>query len=119
MAGSGSRTRATTSATGTAAEQREQMGAADGREPPAAAVTWRLSEDYAGELLPAGGTWPLLVLAALLDSHGIPGAVLTAPAACRYLMRHRHLGPEDPRSGAVGTRWPWTAPGSSAQARPS
>ena len=39
-----------------------------------------LSADYAEELLPGGGTWPLLVLAALLDSHGIPPAVLTAPA---------------------------------------
>jgi tetratricopeptide (TPR) repeat protein len=67
------------------AEHRGRLRAADGREPPAAAVTWMLSADYAEELLPGGGTWPLLVLAALLDSHGIPRAVLTAPAACRYL----------------------------------
>ena len=44
-----------------------------------------LSAEYAEELLPGGGTWPLLLLAALLDSHGIPAAVLTAPAACQYL----------------------------------
>jgi hypothetical protein len=60
--------------------------AAGGRRPPAAAaVTWMLSAEYAEELLPGGGTWPLLLLAALLDSHGIPLAVLTGPAACRYL----------------------------------
>jgi tetratricopeptide (TPR) repeat protein len=66
-------------------QQRARLAAAAGREPPAAAVTWLLSADYAGELLPGGGTWPLLVLAALLDSHGIPSAVLTAPATCKYL----------------------------------
>ena len=50
------------------------------------AVTWLLSADYAEEqLLPGGSTWPLLLLTALLDSHGIPAAVLTAPAACKYL----------------------------------
>jgi tetratricopeptide (TPR) repeat protein len=51
----------------------------------AAAVTWTLSVEYAGELLPGGGTWPLLVLAALCGGHGIPAQVLTGPAACRYL----------------------------------
>lgn len=51
----------------------------------AAAVTWTLSVEYAGELLPDGGTWPLLVLAALCGGHGIPAHVLTGAAACRYL----------------------------------
>jgi tetratricopeptide (TPR) repeat protein len=51
----------------------------------AAAVTWTLSVEYAGELLPGAGTWPLLVLAALCGGHGIPAQVLTGPAACRYL----------------------------------
>jgi hypothetical protein len=51
----------------------------------AAAVTWRLSAHHA-EILDRGGvTWPMLVLAALLYGHGIPLAVLTAPAACQYL----------------------------------
>jgi hypothetical protein len=63
----------------------ERLRAATGREPPAAAVTWLLSADYAEELLPGGGTWPLLLLAAQLDSHGIPHGVFTAPAACQYL----------------------------------
>ncbi len=65
---------------------RERLrAAAGGRRPQPAAVTWMLSAEFAEELLPGGGTWPLLVLAALLDSHGIPLAVLTGPAACRYL----------------------------------
>ena len=43
------------------AGQRERLRAAAGREPPAAAaVTWMLSAEYAEELLPGGGTWPLL-----------------------------------------------------------
>jgi len=84
------------------ARHRDRLRAADGREPPAAAVAWRLSEDYAGELLPAGGTWPLLVLAALLDSHGIPGAVLTSPAACQYLA---DTGcPADPQHAQLAVR---------------
>ena len=66
-------------------QQRARLVAAAGREPPTAAVTWVLSAEYAAALLPGGGTWLLLVLAALLDGHGIPRAVLTAPAAVRYL----------------------------------
>lgn len=68
------------------ARHRERLrAAAGGQRLPAAVVSWMLSAEYAEELLPGGGTWPLLLLAALLDSHGIPLAVLTGPAACRYL----------------------------------
>ena len=74
-----------------------QQRAAAAGEPPAAAVTWLLSADYAEELLPGGGTWPLLVLAALLDSHGIPPAVLTAPATCKYLAGTGTGSPPDPQ----------------------
>ena len=67
-------------------QQRARLRTPGGGEPPAAAVTWLLSADYAEEqLLPGGSTWPLLLLTALLDSHGIPAAVLTAPAASKYL----------------------------------
>lgn len=52
---------------------------------PAAAVTWAMSAEHAEILRPGEGTWPLLILAALLSRHGIPLAVLTAPASCRYL----------------------------------
>ena len=61
---------------------------------PAAAVTWTMSAEHAEILRPGEGTWPLLVLAALVSGHGIPLAVLTAPAACRY------LGAGDGRAGA-------------------
>jgi tetratricopeptide (TPR) repeat protein len=77
------------------AQQRDRMRAAAGHEQPAAAVTWLLSAEYAEELLPGGGTWPLLLLAALLDSHGIPRPVLTAPAACRYLAGTGDGSPTD------------------------
>lgn len=78
-------------------EQRGRLQAAAGRELPAATVTWMLSADYAEELLPGGGTWPLLVLAALLDGHGIPGTVLTAPAVCKYLAGEGAVAPPDPQ----------------------
>jgi tetratricopeptide (TPR) repeat protein len=48
-------------------------------------VTWRLSAHHAEILVPGGGTWPLLILVALVAGHGIPLDVLTAPATRRYL----------------------------------
>ena len=42
-------------------------------------------------------TWRLLVLAALLDGHGIPGTVLTAPATCQYLAGQDAARPPDPQ----------------------
>jgi pentatricopeptide repeat protein len=38
------------------------------------------------EMAPAGLAWPTLALAAMLDPHGIPGAVLTGRAACGYIV---------------------------------
>jgi tetratricopeptide (TPR) repeat protein len=48
-------------------------------------ATWSIAAECAHELPPAGLAWPTLVLAAMLDSHGVPGAVLTSPAACGYI----------------------------------
>jgi hypothetical protein len=79
------------------ARHREQLRAAAGHEQPAAAVTWMLSAEFAEELLPGGGTWPMLLLAALLGSHGIPPGVLTGPAACQYLASAGTGSPPDPR----------------------
>jgi hypothetical protein len=53
--------------------------------PAAAAVTWMLSADRAGQLAPGGATQLVLVLAALLDGQAVPAPVFTAPAACKYL----------------------------------
>jgi tetratricopeptide (TPR) repeat protein len=51
-------------------------------------ATWSLAAECAHELAPAGLAWPALALAATLDPHGIPGAVLTSPTACSYITGH-------------------------------
>ena len=65
--------------------RREQLTDSSGAPPPASAVTWTLSFERANQLAPGGSVQSLLALAALLDGHGIPGTVLTAPAAAGYL----------------------------------
>ena len=72
--------------------------ATGGGEPPAAAgLTWTVSARHAEQLAPGVRTWRLLVLAALLDGHGIPGTVLTAPATCQYLAGEDAARPPDPQ----------------------
>jgi tetratricopeptide (TPR) repeat protein len=66
------------------AERRRHMSDADGIS-AAVLATWSLACECAHELPPAGLAWPTLVLAAMMDYHGIPGAVLTSPAACSYI----------------------------------
>ena len=53
---------------------------------------WSLAVERANELVPAGLAWPALALAALLDPNGIPGQVLTSPAACAYITGHPGTG---------------------------
>ena len=67
-------------------ERREHMSATrvDGVS-PAVLATWSLAAECAHQLPPAGAAWPALALAAMLDPHGIPGAVLTSPAGCGYV----------------------------------
>ncbi len=48
-------------------------------------ATWSIAAECAHELPPTGLAWPTLVLAAMLDHHGVPGAVLTSPASCGYI----------------------------------
>src|SRR5271165_7428357 len=48
-------------------------------------ATWSIAAECAHELPPAGLAWPTLVLTAMLDQHGVPGTVLTSPAACGYI----------------------------------
>lgn len=67
-----------------AQRQAQLAGTAEGAQ-SAAAVTWTLSVEHAERLSPGGGAQYLLALAALLDGHGIPGAVFTTSAACEYL----------------------------------
>src|SRR5581483_8990254 len=71
------------------AERRAHMAArsSDGLSPSVLA-TWSLAAECAHELPPEGLAWPALALAAMLDRHGIPGAVLTSPTACAYITGH-------------------------------
>jgi tetratricopeptide (TPR) repeat protein len=78
------------------AARRGQLAEAAGGDPAAASATWTLSADEADRLSPDGTAQALQALAALLDGHGVPGAVLTAPAACEYLAGYagRPVDPE-------------------------
>ena len=66
------------------AERRRHMPAVPGVS-AAVLATWSLAAECAHELPPTGLAWPTLVLAAMLDPHGVPGSVLTSPAACGYI----------------------------------
>ena len=66
------------------AERRAHMSGVDGASASVLA-TWSISAECAHELPPAGLAWPTLVLAAMMDYHGIPGPVLTSPSACSYI----------------------------------
>jgi tetratricopeptide (TPR) repeat protein len=66
------------------AERRRHMPAVPGVSAVILA-TWSLAAECAHELPPTGLAWPTLVLAAMLDCHGVPGSVLTSPAACAYI----------------------------------
>jgi tetratricopeptide (TPR) repeat protein len=52
---------------------------------PAAAVTWTFSFEHVGRLSADGRAQSVLALTALLDAHGVPGQVFTAPAVRGYL----------------------------------
>jgi tetratricopeptide (TPR) repeat protein len=68
------------------AERRTHMsGVSAGGLSPEILATWSLAAECAHELQPEGLAWPALALAAMLDPHGIPGAVLTSQAACGYI----------------------------------
>jgi len=65
--------------------RRQQIGMAAGGVPSAASVTWTLSLGQAEQLLPGQSVRLMLVLIALLDGHGIPGAVFNTQAVSAYL----------------------------------
>ena len=73
------------------AERRRYMAEAAGASATLLA-TWSLAAECAHELTPPGLAWPALVLAAMMDHHGIPGAVLTSPAACGYITGRPSTG---------------------------
>ena len=86
------------------ARRRQQIGVAAGEVPSAAAVTWTLSLGQAESLLPGASVRLMLVLVALLDGHGIPGAVFSTPAVAAYLG-----GAVTPFSSAVDSKPAWDA----------
>ena len=55
-------------------------------------ATWSLAVEYAHELPPAGLAWPALAFASMLDTGGIPAAVLISPAACAYITGQPDAG---------------------------
>jgi len=65
-------------------ERRKYMSGLDGASATVLA-TWSLAAECAHELPPGGLAWPTLALAAMMDHHGIPGAVMTSPSACSYI----------------------------------
>src|SRR4051812_24120614 len=65
--------------------RRQQIGVAAGEVPSAAAVTWTLSLGQAESLLPGASVRLMLVLVAMFDGHGIPGAVFSTSAVSAYL----------------------------------
>ena len=64
---------------------RDYLADSAGAFPLSSAVTWAVSLESAAQFAPAESVRALLALAALLDGHGIPATVLTAPAAVRYV----------------------------------
>jgi tetratricopeptide (TPR) repeat protein len=69
------------------ARRQEKLAESSSVRPPAAAVTWTFSFGQADQLAAGGAAQRLLALAAMLDGHGIPQPVLTAPAAGDFLAR--------------------------------
>jgi tetratricopeptide (TPR) repeat protein len=86
------------------ARRRQQITEAAGEVPSAAAVTWTLSLGQAESLLPGASVRLMLVLLALLDGHGIPGAIFSTPAVAAYLG-----GAVTPFSSAVDPKPAWDA----------
>jgi len=85
-------------------QRQKQLAEAGRAEASAAAVTWTFSAEYAEHLSPGVSIRSLVTLAALLDGHGIPGAVFTTPAVGQYLAG----------DGAGPGAGPGTGPGASA-----
>jgi tetratricopeptide (TPR) repeat protein len=65
--------------------RRQQIWVAVGEMPSAVMLTWTLSLARAESLLPGTSIRLMLVLVALLDGHGIPGAVFSTSAVAAYL----------------------------------
>jgi tetratricopeptide (TPR) repeat protein len=79
-------------------QRREEIWAGAGDIPSAAVVTWIICLERAESLLPSPAVRLMLVFLALLDGHGIPGAVFSAKALMAYLGgAATPFGAADPR----------------------
>jgi tetratricopeptide (TPR) repeat protein len=58
-------------------------------------ATWSLAVEYAHEMPPTGLAWPALAFASMLDTSGIPAAVLISPSACGYITGQPDAGPAE------------------------
>ena len=68
-------------------QRRDEIWAGADAIPPAATVTWILCLERAESLLPSPSVRLMLVFLALLDGHGVPGAVFGTQALVDYLGR--------------------------------
>jgi tetratricopeptide (TPR) repeat protein len=68
-------------------QRQMQLTGPDGSQPRPAMITWTLCVDRADELAGGHTAQFLLLLAALLDRHEIPGSFFVAQATCGYLTQ--------------------------------
>jgi tetratricopeptide (TPR) repeat protein len=61
--------------------KREQLASSFPGRPAATAITWTLSVEHAARLLPRAPVQPMLILAATLDGHAMPGTIFSTAAA--------------------------------------
>ena len=66
-------------------QRRDEIWTGPGEIPSAAMVTWILCLEQAESLLPSSAVRLMLVFLALLDGHGVPGAVFGTQALIGYL----------------------------------
>ena len=83
--------------------RRQQIEAA-GEVPSAGTVTWTFSLGHAESLLPGAAVRLMAVLVALLDGHGIPGAIFGTPAVAGYMS-----GAAAPPAAAADPKPAWDA----------
>ena len=65
--------------------RQQQLPAPPGQVPSSVSATWTLSLDYAERLLTGDAIRLMLILVALLDGHGIPGAMFSTAAISAYM----------------------------------
>ncbi len=78
-------------------QRQMQLTGQDGSQPPPAMVTWTLCVDRADELAGGHTAQFLLLLAALLDGHEIPGTFFVAQATRDYLAHSGGAQQVDPQ----------------------